>query len=376
MTNSKRWWFPIPALAALLALAPFSVRADDAPAAVAASCSVSIRQQPETAVTADLWDVARRARDLRTCGAVAPADVLIVFDLDNTLLAMESNLGSDQWYVLQDELIKAWMKAHPSPTQAPVPTTCRPVVAKHEPAFCAPLLNESLEVKPLQLDDTQRRFSPGPDLGAAQATLYRVLPMRLTQPDACEVVGRLQDVGYACIALTSRGPVNADATTRELARNGISFASSAIETHGLVEGAEFTWSCTDLEALSPEDVARCDGEGKIARSTLWKDGILMTSGAHKGAALRLLLSKAVHKPSHVLFVDDTLRHSLGMRRAFASQPDVSVHTFWYTREHDRVRAFYASPLAISATYAEWEAAADWRRWVSWPGPKELSGAAR
>ena len=47
-------------------------------------------------VTADVLDLAER---------VGPENVLMVFDIDNTLLAMEQGLGADQWYEWQVELL-------------------------------------------------------------------------------------------------------------------------------------------------------------------------------------------------------------------------------------------------------------------------------
>ena len=44
--------------------------------------------------------------------------------------------------------------------------------------------------------------------------------MRPTQPDAAQLVQRLQDDGLNVIALTSRGPDFRLATFRELRRNG------------------------------------------------------------------------------------------------------------------------------------------------------------
>lgn len=108
--------------------------------------------------------------------------VLVVFDIDNTLLAMEQGLGSDQWYYWQREL------------------------AASEP--CSPALVQ--------------------DLLEAQGALYHASAMRLTQPDAATQVKRLQDAGLPVIALTSRGPEYQLQTFRELRRNDISFWPSAL----------------------------------------------------------------------------------------------------------------------------------------------------
>ena len=108
--------------------------------------------------------------------------VLVVFDIDNTLLAMEQGLGSDQWYYWQKDLEKE---------------------------------------DPCSDDLVSNRFS-------VQGALYFASAMRPTQSDAAEQVRRLQDGGLTVIALTSRGPDYSLQTFRELRRNEISFWPGAL----------------------------------------------------------------------------------------------------------------------------------------------------
>lgn len=108
--------------------------------------------------------------------------VLVVFDIDNTLMAMEQGLGSDQWYDWQKTL------------QLANPCDAR-------------LVSDRL---------------------AVQGALYYISAMRPTQEDAAQLVQRLQDDGLSVIALTSRGTGFRLATFRELRRNGYSFYHSAI----------------------------------------------------------------------------------------------------------------------------------------------------
>ena len=107
--------------------------------------------------------------------------ILVVFDIDNTLLAMEQDLGSDQWYYWQKEL------------------------ADEDPC-------------------SDRLVS---DRLAAQGALFFASAMRPTQDSAAAQVRRLQDAGLHVIALTARGSDYRLATFRELRRNGFSFWPSA-----------------------------------------------------------------------------------------------------------------------------------------------------
>jgi hypothetical protein len=107
--------------------------------------------------------------------------VLVVLDIDNTLLSMEQDLGSDQWYY--------WQKA----------------------------LEEEDPCNPLLVDDRL----------AVQGALYFASAMRPTQENAAEQVARLQEAGLNVIVLTARGPGFRLATFRELRRNGFNFWTNA-----------------------------------------------------------------------------------------------------------------------------------------------------
>lgn len=107
--------------------------------------------------------------------------VLVALDIDNTLLAMEQDLGSDQWYY--------WQKS----------------LAEEDPCNA------------LMVGD---RF-------AVQGALFYASAMRPTQPDAAAQVRRMQDAGLKVIALTARGADYRLQTFRELRRNGFSLWNTA-----------------------------------------------------------------------------------------------------------------------------------------------------
>lgn len=107
--------------------------------------------------------------------------ILVVFDLDNTLLAMEQGLGSDQWY--------EWQK------DAADQNPCDPRVVA--------------------------------DRLAVQGALYFASAMRPTQEDAPRVLRKIQQAGIPAIALTSRGVDYRLQTFRELRRNGYEFRWTA-----------------------------------------------------------------------------------------------------------------------------------------------------
>jgi hypothetical protein len=130
--------------------------------------------------SSDLGDVRQSAEQLARL--VGKDQVLVIYDLDNTLLAMEQDLGSDQWYYWQKQLKDA---------------------DRCDPRVVASLLS-------------------------AQGALYFASAMRPTQSDGPAIVRSLQDQGFKSIIITSRGPEFAAVSFRELRRNGFDFRASAI----------------------------------------------------------------------------------------------------------------------------------------------------
>lgn len=145
--------------------------------------TISCAANRPTRHSGETADVGEFVADIRSQAArVGAKRVLAVFDLDNTLLAMEQGLGSDQWYEWQKE-----QSGH---------NRCDPRVVG--------------------------------DRLAVQGALYFASAMRPTQPDAPQQLREIQDMGVAVIALTSRGVDFRLQTFRELRRNGYDFRRSAL----------------------------------------------------------------------------------------------------------------------------------------------------
>lgn len=111
------------------------------------------------------------------------SNVLIVSDIDNTLLTSTSDLGGDIWY--------QWQR-------------------------------EKLAVKPTSEQKVSCLFEDTISL------LYELSPMDLTEPQVPALLNRWKRAGNTLLLLTSRAPKNRAATERELARNGITIGSSAL----------------------------------------------------------------------------------------------------------------------------------------------------
>ena len=127
----------------------------------------------------DLGEAFHRAREL--AAELGREKVLLAFDLDNTLLAMNTDLGADHWY--------EWQKR----------------------------LEES--------DPCDIRLVG--DRLAVQGALYHLGSMRPTQDDLPELIGRARESGQPVMIITSRGSAFRLSTFRELRRNGLSFRDTA-----------------------------------------------------------------------------------------------------------------------------------------------------
>ena len=161
------------------AAAPAPTPPSGSPAPAAAAAEPPPPAQNLLGSTDELQLVAELALDLAK--KYGGERVLVALDIDNTLLAMEQDLGSDQWFYWQQDLEQ----------QNP----------------CSPqLVNGRLEV---------------------QGALYYASAMRPTQPNAAQQVRRMQDAGLKVIALTARAPEYRLATFRELRRNGFSLWRNA-----------------------------------------------------------------------------------------------------------------------------------------------------
>ena len=112
-------------------------------------------------------------------------NVLIVFDIDNTLLAMKQDFGSDQWFNWQATMIKEkkW--------------------------------------------DLTAGKSFG-DLLKLNAKIFALSPMRLTEKNIPELIKKTQAQGISVIALTSRGPELRNSTERELEKQGIDLTKTSV----------------------------------------------------------------------------------------------------------------------------------------------------
>jgi hypothetical protein len=231
--------------------------------------------------------------------SAGPENTLIVFDIDNTLLKMSKDLGSDAWYKWQSDLLKG----PPSDFS----------VAKD--------VNGVINV---------------------QRLLYDLSAMSLPENSTPEVVGKLRKAGYPVMMLTGRGPDTLSATRRELAAKDYIPAerSPCSDNSCTLPPACGSVLCSTLGIISKEAVKAASEKAKkcfprgdfdsLKRVMGYWDGVMMASGQNKGAVLQLLLASKADacEPDYtthpqykaVVFVDDDPDNTKAVYEAFKDEP--------------------------------------------------------
>lgn len=261
------------------------------------------------------------ASDFRQCEVFAPVvkqakryasrfggkNVLAVMDIDNTLLAMDRDLGSDQWFEWQEYLLE------------------------NEP------------------NSAHLVASDMPGLLRVQGLLFASTTMHPPEPDQPSHVAAIQDLEVDTVVLTSRGDDFRPSTQRELQRAGYNIAKSApsislFQRSG--NGPQVTCSRflpykyespTRPFGLMPRELELFD-LSKKPREVSYGDGVMMTAGQHKGAMLLVLLHLIEKQYSAIVFVDDHGRHVSRVYDALVRR-GIEVTTFHYTHEDSRVERF-------------------------------------
>ncbi|MEO1201099.1 MAG: DUF2608 domain-containing protein [Pseudomonadota bacterium] len=252
----------------------------------------------DTSCDGDLM-VFPRTRDLKHPVAMAQEfaedrNVLVVFDVDDTLLAMQQDLGGNAWYTWQSQI---------SSGLRPSAATDGTVVA----------------VEGNLLD--------------VQGILFSLFDMVPTQDDMANlVVTGLDRPSIATFALTARGPGFHDATHRELHASGVRFPNAPPCTGELcasrgVVGGDHVVAIAERQLGA--DVARLLRGRDIAVD----NGVMMVSGQDKGVMLRLLLKNVENgrEFDRIVFVDDDIKNVINVAlQAEGLGEQATVHPFHYT----------------------------------------------
>lgn len=200
-----------------------------------------------------------------------PGNVLVVFDIDDTLLSSRRFFGGDTWYNWQ----LGREVSHEDGSKV--------VIKERNKISC---------------------------IFAKLGTLYELGQYHATEPKAAEFIARLQE-RYDVIALTSRSPDYRAGTERELQRAGFDMARD----HLLVEDTAFAYRFDD---------------GRSKRPVTFQNGIVMSTGLNKGKVLTDLLKRTNREYSAIFFIDDSRTNIVNMHEAWKDS-ETHVAIFHYTR---------------------------------------------
>lgn len=203
-------------------------------------------------------------------------NVLVVFDFDNTLMAMNNDLGSDQWYVWQSDVIKNG-------------------------------------------DKKQAMAGDRAELFELHYKLFALGNMHPVEKETANLVKKIQELKIRTLILTSRGSEFRTDTEMELKRGGMDFSITAPGPEG---GYAFQFLPEGLEN---------------ARPVSYQNGIFMGSGQNKGILLQALIKKTGGTFKSIIVVDDTLKNIENIEAVY--KDDNSFALFFYTHEEARVKKF-------------------------------------
>ncbi len=225
-------------------------------------------------------------------------NVLAVFDIDNTVLAMPQNFGSDQWF--------GWQSAN--------------CMGKNpKPDFCATTdFGELLDI---------------------QGQIFSMSNMVPTEKSTASVLKNLQSKGFKVILLTSRGYSFRNSTERALKNNDMWFVDSAI---GPKYGYAGNFKPYDLKNPKQNGLTKSDikkmGQ-KSPRSTSYMNGVYMTAGLNKGIMLKTLLHKTKSKFKAIIFADDHIKHTKRMQAIVGADSKIDLTTYRYGKIDSMVKSF-------------------------------------
>ena len=241
----------------------------------------------EMAETDSFEVVAQRAESLAE--KYGPREVLLVCDIDNTILTMNQELGSVAWFDDQARLLRN----NPQSEE---------LVAKD--------FSSLLRVQRMLF------------------VLSRMHPPENTIPDK---ITALQKKGVYVICLTSRGPAYRNATEDALRRNRYDLARGAPKVVDRFRGETIPYKLDKIAAsgISREEANRFRlGEPRLVS---YDKGLFMVSGQNKGAMLLILLAHCSRRFSAVVFVDDKEQHVKDVFTAVVAR-GVEIVAYRYSRE--------------------------------------------
>ena len=196
-------------------------------------------------------------------------------------------------------------------------------------------------------DSEPERFRP------VERALMYLKSLAPTEAGLAGELARLEASGIATYALSARGEDMRDMTMRELARAGIAFPRAPecgpplCVRRGTLPPA--TVLAAAREVLGEAELARLDFDK--GRPVGVSDGVMNAAGLHKGVILRVLLASLGREYDAVIFVDDARKNVDHVADAAAAMPQ-QVTVFHYRMRRPE------PPVPQATRNQRWDAALD------------------
>lgn len=237
--------------------------------------------------------------------------VLVVFDVDDTLLTMSQDLGGVGWYDWQDAL-------------------------GDEPG------DQAGEIGSTLLD--------------VQGVLFEAARMKPVEETTLSVLNNLRQRGVATHGLTARGPDYFGATYRELRKNDLELGiHTDCKAPLCARPGVLTFEEVQASLLNDFTAAELDEIGlKSSRPAIVGNGILMVAGQHKGLMLHLLIKSYPESDfDAVIFIDDAASNVDDLLEVAEFMPQ-AVTIVHYERLNHHNAALQNDRKRISEAAAAWE----------------------
>jgi hypothetical protein len=236
-------------------------------------------------------------------------NVLIVTDLDNTLLEFERDIGSEHWFLWQNAQIGS---------------------ASNDLAMASSMAN----------------------LLKLQSIIMTGMPVHLVAPEMKRIYNTHSQNGGSMIALTSRGIDTRDMTYKSIQTLGLSFierskalhldqTKNAVDSTGLIfDPKQPEWAHLTTEILAQQKVT-------TTKPVAYQHGILLTDGQNKGVMLAAFLARRqAPPPKAVIFLDDRSHHVKAVSDVMAkAYPEIETRAINLTVSRPAVEKFEKSDKA-------------------------------
>lgn len=236
-------------------------------------------------------------------------NILVIWDIDHTLLTPFADLGASYWFKWQVGLLET---------------------PERESEQIASNLTE---------------------LGELTTKVLCAIEFRAVESQTVRIYSDTLRRGFPTLLLTARSPDLRDPTEKELKHNHLTLPSIPVGRD--VKEKWLVGKDHDTGDLSAEEIVAAKLEKP--RPVSYRHGIMMTNEQDKGAMLRALLHRVglAEKYKAIVLIDDSRGNCESLERAYGERSPIDLTTFFYTREHPRFEAFKSSD--------HWGAVAEWER---------------